>query len=100
MCNQKSLDSYGKKILHLKKNVVLSVTNLHYPNGGTTTALAIVEATRQLQDNRRDGIPRVIVVITDGISEDPRATLDAANDAKDLGIIIYSIGMLSFRLLL
>lgn len=45
-----------------------------------------------LRASRRGEIPRVIVVITDGRSDDPAATTRAALDAKDEGITVFAIG--------
>ncbi|KAK7099344.1 collagen alpha-5(VI) chain-like [Littorina saxatilis] len=70
-----------------------SITDLEYPDGSTTTAEAIVEATKQLLANQRTGISPVIVVITDGKSDDPVATQAAAFSAKDNNITIYAIGV-------
>ena len=42
--------------------------------------------------NQRGNIPRVIVVITDGRSDDPAATTEAALNAKNEGITVFAIG--------
>lgn len=71
---------------------VSAAAAIDYPNGGTTTAQGIVAANDMLRASRRGEIPRVIVVITDGRSDDPAATTRAALDAKDEGITVFAIG--------
>ena len=41
----------------------------------------------------QEGIPRVIIVVTDGQSNDPTATIAAANNVHDSNIIAYAVGV-------
>jgi hypothetical protein len=38
--------------------------------------------------------PHIVIVITDGVSRVQQATLDRAKEAKDKGIIMFTIGIL------
>lgn len=57
--------------------------------GGTAMARAIRTATRKLRRVRGD---RAILIITDGMPDDPEATLDAAREARAQGITLIAVG--------
>lgn len=68
------------------------LSDLTYPNGGTDTDKAIRAATAELLSKKQSGVPQIMVVITDGLSTNPPATLQAAAEAKQAGISIYALG--------
>lgn len=59
------------------------------PNGRTAMAAALRLAAGRLR--RRRGA-RVAVLITDGMPDDPRAAIDAAREARALGITVTAVG--------
>ena len=59
------------------------------PNGRTAMAQALRLATRQLRGRRGD---KIILLVTDGMPDCPKATLDAARLARAQGITIIAIG--------
>ncbi|MGW8824337.1 IPT/TIG domain-containing protein [Paenibacillus lautus] len=66
--------------------------------GGTATGDAIVTAKEMLQ-NHREGAQPVIVLLTDGDATIPSSNpyqyaLDKANEAKEAGIVFYTIALL------
>jgi hypothetical protein len=69
------------------------IQRLGYPDTGTYTNLAIDWANSELTAKARPGVPRVIVVVTDGQSENPALTEQAAARAKNNGIEMYALGM-------
>lgn len=46
---------------------------------------------------KREGVPIVGVVLTDGISKNETKTAYAANGLKDLGVTMYSIGVTDIK---
>ncbi|XP_071104579.1 protein PIF-like [Haliotis cracherodii] len=63
------------------------------PQDGTNTHLGIAEMTRMMQNNGRNGVPKVGIVITDGRSKDPSATIVEAAKARANGIEMLAIGV-------
>ncbi|MBO2944838.1 IPT/TIG domain-containing protein [Paenibacillus sp. F411] len=68
-------------------------------NGGTGTGAAIDKAMLELQ-NVRDEAQPVIVILTDGDATEPSGNayeyaLQKANEAKEQGIVFYTIALLS-----
>ncbi len=59
------------------------------PDGGTAMAAALRLASRRL--SRRRG-SRVVLLLTDGMPDDRRATLDAAVAARARGITVIAVG--------
>ena len=49
--------------------------DLHQPQLGTNTAAGIDVARRMLQEQGRHVVPKTIVVITDGRSNEPKKTI-------------------------
>ncbi|XP_046331628.2 protein PIF-like [Haliotis rufescens] len=63
------------------------------PQDGTNTHLGIAEMTRMMQEYGRNGVPKVGIVITDGRSKDPAATIVEAAKARANGIEMLAIGV-------
>ncbi|CAL1530811.1 unnamed protein product [Lymnaea stagnalis] len=70
--------------------------NAVYQAGGTPTAMALRRAgdilTSYSQVYRRDS-KKIAIVITDGASDDPRATCEEAQRLQDIGIFVIAIGV-------
>lgn len=62
-------------------------------HGDTYTAEALTMMTEAFREARGGSVPKIGILITDGVSQEPRATKQAANVAKDSGIALYTIGM-------
>lgn len=63
-----------------------------YTGGGTATNLGIDVAVAQFNSSPR-ALPRNMVVLTDGVSNDRQLTAAAANRAIQLGIRTFSVGI-------
>lgn len=63
-----------------------------YTGGGTATHLGIDMAVSQFNSSPRQ-LPRNLVVLTDGVSNNRQLTEDAANRAIALGIRTFSVGI-------
>lgn len=70
-----------------------AITQIPFTPGRTNTAAAINLAHQQLIQNGRQGVPHGVVVITDGMSNDKDATIQAAVNAKANGIEIFAVGV-------
>lgn len=71
-------------------------------NGGTATGGAIEAAITELTSNPIEGVQPVIVIMTDGDATEPSPSssayafaLQKANEAKDAGIVFYTIALLN-----
>ena len=71
----------------------IEVMKIPYKARTTNTAEAIETAKEELLQHGRAGVPKVIILFTDGRSDDPVATIQEAVEAKDDGIRILSIGI-------
>jgi glycerophosphoryl diester phosphodiesterase len=72
--------------------VIAAINGMPKSNGGTNTAAAIQAAQAQLSVGRA-GAPDVLIVLTDGQSSDPNATIAAANAARAAGITVIAVGI-------
>ena len=81
-----------------KSNLLRAISAVRFISGGTNTAVALdtllsefstVYGARPLQD----GIPRVAIVVTDGHSNNPTATIAAANNIHASNIKAYAVGV-------
>ncbi|WP_346880457.1 IPT/TIG domain-containing protein [Clostridium sp. UBA3061] len=61
--------------------------------GGTETGYAIREAAKLLENERKDAQP-VILLLTDGQANSSSDALKAAEEAKNAGIVFYTIALL------
>ncbi|XP_048241498.1 uncharacterized protein LOC124124837 isoform X9 [Haliotis rufescens] len=71
----------------------LQISQLGHPRDGTNTADGISAMNDMLQRYARPGVPKVAVVITDGISKNPGATAQAARVSKLLGVNMFAVGV-------
>ncbi|WP_346890169.1 IPT/TIG domain-containing protein [Clostridium sp. UBA1056] len=72
------------------KNHIDSITC----DGGTQTGYAIREAMKLLESGREEAQP-VIVLLTDGQADSKEDALKAAEEAKQAGIVIYTVALLA-----
>ena len=71
-----------------------SITNIYYTNGGTATHLALNLLQTAFNNSRTSqGVPQVAIVFTDGQSNSPSSTAQAAQLVHDAGIVVYSFGI-------
>ncbi|CAH1792491.1 unnamed protein product [Owenia fusiformis] len=64
--------------------------------GGTETALAIDFMRTKVfkhANGMRDDVPHIVIVITDGVSREPKDTKQAAKKAKAEGLMVYAVGV-------
>lgn len=62
--------------------------------GNTNIGLAVREARAELAGPRgRSGVDKAIVLLTDGLPQQPSLALDEARLARDGGIAVYAIGL-------
>ncbi|XP_046564644.1 von Willebrand factor A domain-containing protein 2-like [Haliotis rubra] len=62
-------------------------------NGLENTHIGINTAANFLNSQGRSGSPKVMVVITDSVSDDQTATITAASNARNAGTTVYVIGV-------
>ena len=75
-----------------KNEILQSISQLKHERLGTNTAAGVLKMTKMLLYGR-PGVPKMGVVVTDGISLDPAATRATAQAAIGAGIVMYSIGV-------
>ncbi|CAH1254030.1 COL12A1 [Branchiostoma lanceolatum] len=74
-----------------------AIDAVEYMQGGTLTGSAIRYASKygfSVFDGARQGVPKVLVVVTDGISSDEVAA--PALEAQQKGIFVYAIGVSNY----
>ena len=64
-----------------------------HPRDGTNTALGIETMKNMFRKTKRDGVPMVGIVVTDGISKDSVLTAQEANETKSFGVNMFSVGV-------
>ena len=68
-----------------------AIDSIVYPNGGTMTGAALTFAETLLFKSARPGLPKLLIVMTDGVSND--AVDQPAKAVRDSGVTIYSLGI-------
>ena len=74
-----------------KSSVEAAIDGIKYPGYSTYTGKGLKMAGEKLFNNVRRGVPRVLVVITDGFAHDNVARPSA--ELRKAGIIILSVGL-------
>ena len=72
------------------KNALMQIS---YKATKTNTAQALMLARQELSANGRDGVPKAVIIITDGQSDEPIATQQEAALIRSQGVRILSIGI-------
>lgn len=78
------------------KQSIINALYAYYPGGTTNTAGAIQQVREGMftvANGDRPNIPNILVLITDGISNDPNATMAQAILTRNAGISIITIGV-------
>ena len=65
----------------------------HVTQSSSNTAAGITTALQEFRLNGRRNVPRVMLIFTNGISNNPTQTAAAALDARADGIQLFSIGI-------
>ena len=82
-----------------KADVLSAINALPYSGGYTDTAAALnaIRNSAFTEANgarpASEGIPKVVIVITDGKSNDPSATVAAATALHNEGYIVFAVGI-------
>lgn len=71
--------------------LVEAIRNINQIGGGTRTGNALIYMKSLFQMASRENVPQILVVITDGQSEDK--VKQAASELRQQGITIYAIGV-------
>ena len=88
------LNAYSNKF-----SVLSAIDALPYDDGSTNTAGALDAVRSQAFTEANgarpasEGVPRVVVVVTDGYSSDPESTVLAARGLHDDGYIVFAVGI-------
>ena len=71
------------------------ITNIVYSDGSTTATYSALNLLDNAFSNARtsEGVPRVAIVFTDGQSNSPSLTIQAAQAVHSSGIVVYSFGI-------
>jgi len=81
------------------QTVLYTIRTMPYIQSGTGTDLALKMANEQILNESfgmrplKEGVPKVVMVITDGVSNYPKQTLIEAQKIKDRGFNIISVGI-------
>jgi len=86
--NEIGLDDY-----YNKDALMSHVGSVEYRGGGTNTALAILRAREALLEEHREHVPRLNIVVTDGLSLDAEQTAWEASVSKSRGIVMIAVGV-------
>ena len=79
--------------LTFDKNAVDSQLTGLKAEGGTAMGDGILKANQELFNNGREGAKKAEVLLTDGEWTTGKDPIDAAEDAKEKGIMIYTVGL-------
>ena len=79
-----------------EQDLVNAINRLPYQSGTTHTSEALLGALNASFTPRhgdRDSVTDVMIVISDGQSQNPRATANAANRVHQAGVKVFAIGI-------
>ncbi|XP_035828300.1 uncharacterized protein LOC101859044 [Aplysia californica] len=74
-------------------SLITRISAYLHPDENTATDLGIMAAIRNFQTYGRQNVPKLLMVITDGESDNTTATVEQAQAAKNMGINIYALGV-------
>lgn len=74
-----------------KQDVEAAIGRIKYPGYTTKTGVALKMAADKLFSNVRQGVPRVLVVLTDGASHDD--VVKPSEALRNTGVMIFSVGL-------
>lgn len=70
-----------------------ALSSIPYISGSTNTAKGIQLAKQQFIINGRTEVPQVMIILTDGESDDSEATSTAASQSRQSGVEIFVVGI-------
>ena len=79
-----------------QQSLINAINRLPYQSGTTHTAEALLGALNSSftpKHGDRDSVTDIMIVITDGQSQNPRATAAAANKVHQAGVKVFAIGI-------
>ena len=80
--------------INSSQQLTTDINNVVYTAGGTRTDLALVLVLTAFNNSRiNEGIPRVVILLTDGQSNEPTSTAQAAPRVHNDNIEVYSVGI-------
>ena len=83
---------FGFKKHYDKAGVLAEIDNMRYPGAQRYTGKALDLARTELfEKGSRPGIPNVLLVLTDGQSQD--SVTEPAQKLRDLGVTVFSVGI-------
>ena len=83
---------FGFKKHYDKASVLAAIDSMHYPGSRTHTGMALDLARTELfEKGSRPGIPNMLLVLTDGQSQD--SVTEPAQKLRDLGVTVFSVGI-------
>ncbi|GFN80652.1 collagen alpha-1(xii) chain [Plakobranchus ocellatus] len=77
-------------------DIIDAVQNITFRGGSTFTHLALEFVAKHMlspEHGSREGVAKLVIIVTDGRSRDALKTLDAADDVKAMGADIVAIGV-------
>ena len=76
------------------QQLTTAINNVLYTRGGTRTDLALDLVPTAFNNSRiNEGIPHVVILLTDGQSNEPTLTAQAAHRVHNDNIEVYSVGI-------
>ena len=83
---------FGFNTYGTQRDILRAIDNIKYPSGGTKTGLAMSYAQRTLFRSRRSGRKQVMIVMTDGRSQDRVSRPSRALKRRRVEIFAVGIG--------
>lgn len=74
-----------------QQDLEAAITRIKYPGYRTKTGAALTMAADKLFNDVRQGVPRVLVVLTDGASNDD--VVKPSEELRNAGVVIFSVGL-------
>lgn len=76
-----------------KETLVHAIFGIEFQTGITNANLAVQRARLEFLSNGRESANKVLIIVSDGPSSNPFATISQANLAKSEGVEIFSVGV-------
>lgn len=74
-----------------QQDLEAAITRIKYPGYRTKTGAALTMAADKLFNDVRQGVPRVLVVLTDGASNDD--VVKPSEELRNARVVIFSVGL-------
>ncbi|XP_052833179.1 collagen alpha-1(XII) chain isoform X1 [Octopus bimaculoides] len=87
---------FGLGTYNTKTAIMKAISDIEYIDGNTFTHLALDKARNNVFTSTRKSVAsKVLVLVTDGKSESENKTVAAAEELKDNGVTIFTIGVVN-----